>query len=87
VPWLQSNRDPGGMHLVARPVDATASTFDDRLVTAAAAQAGIAVAPLSDCYAGRRRRHGLILGYAGTPEDAIDPACATLAHLLRDVIA
>ena len=81
--WLESARDPGGMHLIARPVAAIAPTFDDRAVTAAAAQAGIAVAPLSACYVGRRRQHGLILGYAGTPEQAIDPACATLARVLR----
>ena len=81
--WLKSARDSGGMHLITRPVASIASTFDDRAVAAAAAQAGIAVAPLSACYAGRRRRHGLILGYAGTPERAIDPACATLARVLR----
>jgi GntR family transcriptional regulator/MocR family aminotransferase len=71
------------MHLIARPVAAMSSAFDDRAVTAAAAQAGIALSPLSGCYAGRRREHGLILGYAGTPEQAIDPACATLARVLR----
>jgi GntR family transcriptional regulator / MocR family aminotransferase len=81
--WLESAHDPGGMHLIARPVAAIARTFEDRAVTAAAAHAGIAVAPLSACYAGRRRRHGLILGYAGTPERAIDPACATLARVLH----
>jgi GntR family transcriptional regulator/MocR family aminotransferase len=41
------------------------------------------VASLSACYAGRRRQPGLILGYAGTPEDQIDSACATLARVLR----
>ena len=81
--WLEGARDPGGMHLIARPVASIAPTFDDRAITAAAADAGIAVSPLSACYAGRRRRHGLILGYAGTPEGAIDPACATLARVLR----
>jgi GntR family transcriptional regulator/MocR family aminotransferase len=81
--WLESARDPGGMHLIARPVAAISPTFDDRAVTAAAAQAGIALSPLSACHAGRRRKHGLILGYAGTPEQAIDPACATLARVLR----
>lgn len=81
--WLESARDPGGMHLISRPVAPVAPTFDDRAVTVAAAQAGIAVSPLSACYAGRRRQHGLILGYAGTPERAIDPACAILARVLR----
>jgi GntR family transcriptional regulator/MocR family aminotransferase len=81
--WLESTRNLGGMHLIARPVAAIAATFDDRAVTAAAAQAGIAVSPFSACYAGRRRRHGLILGYAGTPEGEIDAACATLARVLH----
>lgn len=81
--WLEGERDPGGMHLIARPVAAIAPAFDDRAVCVAAAHAGIALSPLSACYAGRRRRHGLILGYAGTPEEAIAPACATLARVLH----
>jgi GntR family transcriptional regulator/MocR family aminotransferase len=83
---LESARDPGGMHLVARPVAAIEATFDDRAVTVAAAQAGIAVSPLSACHAGRRRRHGLILGYAGTPEGEIDAACIALARILGRVL-
>jgi len=81
--WLESRHDSAGMHLVARPVAAIAPDFDDRTITAAAAHAGIALSPLSDCHAGRRRRHGLILGYAGTPEPEIDRACATLGRVLR----
>jgi GntR family transcriptional regulator / MocR family aminotransferase len=81
--WLEGSPDSGGMHLIARPVAAIAPTFDDRAVAAAAARAGISVSPLSSCYVGRRRRHGLILGYAGTPERAIDAACATLARVLH----
>ncbi len=81
--WLESTRDSAGMHLVARPVASVAPGFDDRAVTAAAAEAGIAVSPLSACYAGRRRRHGLILSYAGAPEAEIDRACATLGGVLR----
>ncbi|WP_421994937.1 PLP-dependent aminotransferase family protein [Reyranella sp.] len=87
APWLESERDAGGMHLVARPVRDIAAGFDDRATAAAAARAGIAVAPLSTCYVGRRRRHGLILGYAGTPDAAIDAGCATLAGVLRDAVA
>lgn len=83
--WLKSARDPGGMHLIARPVAGIDRAFDDRAVCVAAARAGIALSPLSACCAGRRRRHGLILGYAGTPEQAIDPACVTLARVLRTV--
>jgi GntR family transcriptional regulator/MocR family aminotransferase len=81
--WLESARDPGGMHLIARPVAAIDSAFDDRRICVTAAQAGLALSPLSACYAGQRRQHGLILGYAGTPEQTIDPACRALARVLR----
>jgi GntR family transcriptional regulator/MocR family aminotransferase len=81
--WLEPVPDRAGTYLVARPVTAIASRFDDRAIVAAAAEAGITVAPLSACYAGRRRQHGLILGYAGTPDDQIDTACATLARVLH----
>jgi GntR family transcriptional regulator/MocR family aminotransferase len=81
--WLECTRDPGGMHLIARPTAAVAPDFDDRAVCMAAARAGIALSPLSACHAGRRRLHGLILGYAGAPEPAIDAACASLARVLR----
>lgn len=81
--WLESVPDPAGTYLIARPVAAIARGFDDRAIVTAAAQAGIALAPLSACYAGRSRRQGLILGYAGTPEDQIDAACITLARILR----
>lgn len=74
--------DPGGMHVIARPAARIARRFDDVAVTAAAAAAGLTVQPLSVCYAGRGRRHGLILGYAGTPEAEIDRALLKL----RDVV-
>ena len=74
--------DPGGMHVIASPTSQLARRFDDVAVTAAAAAAGVIVQPLSVCYAGRARRHGLILGYAGTPETEIDRALVKL----RDVV-
>lgn len=74
--------DPGGMHVIAMPVGALAKSFDDVAVMAAAAAAGLIVQPLSVCYAGRARQHGLILGYAGTPETEIDRALVKL----RDVV-
>ncbi|WP_439611958.1 PLP-dependent aminotransferase family protein [Reyranella sp.] len=74
--------DPGGMHLIASPTPRLGPRFDDVVVTAAAAAAGLIVQPLSVCYAGPARRHGLILGYAGTPEAEIDRAVLKL----RDVV-
>ena len=70
------------MHLIARPVGAPARSFDDVAVTAAAANAGLVVQPLSVCYAGRHKQHGLILGYAGTPEPEIEPAIRKLRRVL-----
>jgi GntR family transcriptional regulator/MocR family aminotransferase len=84
--WLESVPDRAGTYLVARPVTAIASRFDDRAVVVAAAEEGIALAPLSACYAGRRRQQGLVLGYAGTPEDRIDAACVKLARVLRHLL-
>jgi GntR family transcriptional regulator/MocR family aminotransferase len=84
--WLETSPADGGMHLVARPTPRIASTFDDVAITLAAAQHGVAVAPLSACYAGRRKEHGLLLGYAGTPEADIDPACTALKQVLRTTV-
>ena len=74
--------DPGGMHLIAMPVGRLAKSFDDKVVTKAAAAAGLVVQPLSVCYAGRPKRHGLILGYAGTPEAEIEPGLRALRRVL-----
>ena len=81
--WLTVAPDPGGMHVIARPKATLDDTFDDRAVTAAAAAASISVAPLSACYAGRAKKHGLILGYAGTPEPEIEAAIVKLQRVLR----
>ncbi|NQW51707.1 MAG: PLP-dependent aminotransferase family protein, partial [Rhodospirillales bacterium] len=74
--------DPGGMHVIASPTSRLAPRFDDVAVTAAAAVEGLTVQPLSVCYADPARQHGLILGYAGTPEAEIGRALAKL----RDVV-
>ncbi|MFO1081016.1 MAG: PLP-dependent aminotransferase family protein [Reyranellaceae bacterium] len=87
APWLSSTADPGGMHLVAHPARRVAARFDDRIVASAAAMAGLAVAPLSACYAARRRRHGLILGYAGTTEEDLAAGCVALSEVLRRTVS
>lgn len=73
--------DPGGMHLIARP-HCGLDGFDDVAGAAAAGAAGVQVSPLSACYGGAPMAQGFLLGYAGTPEDEIDPAVMRL----RDVI-
>ncbi len=67
--------DAGGMHLIARPV---APGFDDEAATKAAAAVGVHVSPLSRCYWGTVKAEGLLLGYAGTPESAIEAAVRAL---------
>ena len=75
---LDLSPDPGGMHLIARPSAAIAATFDDHAVAAACAARDVSVSPLSACYSRRAKKHGLILGYAGTPEEDMPAAVATL---------
>ena len=81
---LEIAPDPGGMHLIARPSPALAETFDDHAVAAACAARGVSVSPLSACYAGRTKKHGLILGYAGTPAQDMPAALAVLRSVLKD---
>jgi GntR family transcriptional regulator/MocR family aminotransferase len=63
-----------------------AATFrhalDDLRVSRLCLAAGIKVDPLSVCHA-VRPRHGLIIGFASTPEDRIGAAVRTLAGVLR----
>ncbi|TAJ90817.1 PLP-dependent aminotransferase family protein [Reyranella sp.] len=80
---LEVTPDPAGMHVVARPHAALAPTFDDVSAVASAAAASVSVASLSACYVGAKKEHGLILGYAGTPEVEIERAIARLRSALR----
>ncbi len=77
---LRTDPDFGGMHLVARPAAALGPAFDDLAVTQAAALAGVHVSPLSRCFAGPGKASGLLLGYAGTPQEEIEPAVIRLLH-------
>jgi GntR family transcriptional regulator/MocR family aminotransferase len=74
--------DPGGMHLVARPHPDLAPGFDDLAATAAAAAHGVRVSPLSALHVRAPKTHGLLLGYAATPEDEIEPAVIRLRRAL-----
>jgi GntR family transcriptional regulator/MocR family aminotransferase len=84
---LEITPDPAGMHVIARPVVSKSGAgivdFDDNAAMAAAAAASVSVTPLSACYAGPKKEHGLVLGYAGTPEAEIELAIARLGDSLR----
>ncbi len=50
----------------------------DEEIAARAAERGVRAFPLSPCYLGRSRRHGLVLGYGGVPTAAIPDAVRRL---------
>ena len=80
---LEVAPDDGGMHLVARPVASLLPCFDDRAGVAGAAAAGVVVSALSRCYVRPEKVHGFLLGYAGTPQDDIEPAVIRLRGVVQ----
>jgi GntR family transcriptional regulator/MocR family aminotransferase len=44
---------------------------------------GLTANALSECYAGARRRHGLLLGFGGSSERRIESATRTLGEVLN----
>jgi GntR family transcriptional regulator/MocR family aminotransferase len=73
------------MHLLARLAPPLAARMDDRTAVRRAAAQGIAVTPLSAFHMANPRRQGLLMGYAGVPEAAIEPAAKRLAAALRAI--
>ena len=57
--------------------------IDDRAVVAAAAAAGVNLAPLSLYFHHEPRQPGLMMGYAGVPESEMD----RLFPVIRDILA
>ena len=59
---------------------------DDAAVAKQAAfELGVSVIPLSSCCLAPPSRGGLVLGYGGADEAAIEAGVAALAQILRDV--
>lgn len=77
LPTLTIVNADAGMHLTAW----LPSTVNDEDVVRRAAARGISVHALSTCYA-RTPKRGLVLGFGGADEHAIDSAAQTLAELL-----
>ncbi|MDE1139155.1 MULTISPECIES: PLP-dependent aminotransferase family protein [Paraburkholderia] len=71
--------DEAGLHFVLRLPD----HCDDRVVTAAAYDAGVIVRPLASYYLGKQQRKGLLTGYACVPHEHIEPAFDTLARVIE----
>jgi GntR family transcriptional regulator / MocR family aminotransferase len=68
-----------GLHLTAF----LNSGSDDCAIVRRAAENGISATALSTCYAGKRKKSGLILGFGGATERQIQIAAKTLARLIR----
>ncbi|MDE2280381.1 MAG: PLP-dependent aminotransferase family protein, partial [Xanthomonadaceae bacterium] len=56
--------------------------IDDVALSQRAAQVGVSVRPLSPCYRGEARRGGLILGYGGVDERAIEEGVRRLRRCM-----
>jgi GntR family transcriptional regulator/MocR family aminotransferase len=56
--------------------------IDDIALSRRAAQVGVSVRPLSQCYRGAAPRHGLILGYGGVDAHAIATGIRRLARCM-----
>jgi GntR family transcriptional regulator/MocR family aminotransferase len=55
---------------------------DDVALSRRTVQAGVSVRPLSPCYRGKAKRHGLILGYGSVDERAIEEGVRRLRSCL-----
>ena len=80
APFLVPEPTDAGLHLVAGLGPRLAGRCSDQAIAAAAAAAGVVVAPL---YAGPALRQGLMLGFAGFPEDSIQAAMQRLGGVLE----
>jgi GntR family transcriptional regulator / MocR family aminotransferase len=74
--------EEAGLHFVLGLPDHS----DDRALTAAALEAGVIVRPLTSYYNGKHKRQGLLTGYACVPHEEIEPAFATLAHVIEEQV-
>jgi GntR family transcriptional regulator / MocR family aminotransferase len=80
--WLEMDPDAGGMHLVARLGQRLPRDADDRRIAKEAADRELTVPPLSAYYTGTVRRKGLLIGYAGVPEDETREGLRRLGDVL-----
>lgn len=74
-----------GLHAVVNFGPHIPARIGDRDVAAAARDAGIAVGALSAHYSMAPRRRGLLLGFAGFPEDVIAAAMDRLGSVVEEV--
>ena len=75
---LEIHAADAGLHAVGWPT----AEIDDGLVVQRSAAVGIDVMPLSSLYAGRARRHGLVLGFAAFNNEDLRAGMAKLRQIL-----
>ncbi len=78
---LQPYNTDAGLHLSAFLPEG----MDDCEVVRKAEQMGISATPLSICYAGRKKRSGLILGFGGASERQLMRALKTLSSVIGNM--
>lgn len=74
----------GGMHVVCELRAALTARCSDRQLCNRAAEAGLALTPLSPHYVGSRARQGLLLGFTGAEEEAMRHAAKRLGRLMNE---
>lgn len=80
---LSAEPAPAGMQLVARLSPGLARRMNDSEAARRARAAGVTTPALSAFFAGPPTRQGLVLGFAGFDDGAIDAAAARLGRALR----
>jgi GntR family transcriptional regulator / MocR family aminotransferase len=75
---LTAYNTDGGLHLCAFLPQGT----DDQEIARDAAKRGISIMPLSSCYAGKKSRSGLVLGFACANESQIESATRILSQII-----
>jgi GntR family transcriptional regulator / MocR family aminotransferase len=76
---LATAPEPAGMHLICTLING----MSDREASKRAAEIGLLAPALSDYFAGKPLKQGLVLGYAGFDEAIIDASIRKLSSALR----
>jgi len=79
--WLEPGETGSGLHLAAF----LKAGIKDTDVFYLAAERGINAKPLSQCYLGKKKRQGLILGFGGGDRASIFAAAEKLGKVIREV--
>ena len=76
---LERVESDGGMHSVFLLPEG----MDDTEVCRSANAGGLGILPLSTCYSGSKKQHGLIVGFAAHDEAAIQRGVSIIARCIK----